>query len=167
MKRFWSSNLATLANQESTTSSCIDNFRFCLSINKNIRIIRFQWMNQTTKRKAPSEREVLTRTTRKDKHRKYRPISEMRQKTTTYHQGRFQDLWLGGAWVGEGSGDRLRSPAGTMQSPVRGPRGEAPWKLWSFEELQTFIWTTILNQPHHFYQTKKTWLWVLILSDNC
>ena len=40
-------------------------------------------------------------------------------------------------------------------------------KLWGFEELQTFIWTTILNQPHHFYQTKKTWLWVLILSDNC
>ena len=35
-------------------------------------------MNQTTKRKAPSGRAVLTRTTRKDKHRKYRPISEMR-----------------------------------------------------------------------------------------
>jgi hypothetical protein len=28
------------------------------------------------------------------------------------NQGRIQDLWLGGAWVGEGSGDRLRSPAG-------------------------------------------------------
>jgi hypothetical protein len=54
MKRFWSSNLVRLANQKSTTSSCIDNFRFCLSINKNGRIIRFQWMNQTTKRKAPS-----------------------------------------------------------------------------------------------------------------
>ena len=40
--------------------------------------IMFQWMNQTTKRKAPSGRAVLTRTTRKDKHRKYRPISEMR-----------------------------------------------------------------------------------------
>jgi hypothetical protein len=52
MKRFWSSNLAMLANQESTTSSYIDNFRFCLSINKNGRIIRFQWMNQMTKRKA-------------------------------------------------------------------------------------------------------------------
>jgi hypothetical protein len=35
-------------------------------------------MNQTTKRKAPSGRAVLTRTTRKDKHRKYRQISEMR-----------------------------------------------------------------------------------------
>jgi hypothetical protein len=33
-------------------------------------------MNQTTKRKAPSERAVLTRTTRKNKYRKYRPISE-------------------------------------------------------------------------------------------
>jgi hypothetical protein len=27
MKRFWSSNLVTLAYQKSTTSSCIDNFR--------------------------------------------------------------------------------------------------------------------------------------------
>jgi hypothetical protein len=45
---------------------CVDNFRFCLSINKNSRIIRFQWMNQTTKRKAPSGRAVSTRTTRKD-----------------------------------------------------------------------------------------------------
>ena len=53
-------------------------FRFCLSINKNSRIICFQWMNQTTKRKAPFGRAVLTRTTRKDKHRKYRPISETR-----------------------------------------------------------------------------------------
>jgi hypothetical protein len=62
----------------------------------------------------------------------------------------------------------LKIPTGPGQSPVRGPRGgEAPHKLWGFEELQTFIWTTILNQPHHFYQTKKTWLWVLILSDNC
>jgi hypothetical protein len=48
----------------------------------------------------------------------------------------------------------------------RGPRGRSPpLKLWGFEELQTFIWTTILNQSHHFYQTKKTWFWVLILSD--
>ena len=48
-----------------------------------------------------------------------------------------------------------------------GKARKAPRKLWGFEELQTFIWTTILNQPRHFYQTKKTWLWVLILSDNC
>jgi hypothetical protein len=34
--------------------------------------------NQTTKRKAPFGQAVLTRTTRKDKHRKYRTISEMR-----------------------------------------------------------------------------------------
>ena len=42
------------------------------------------------------------------------------------NQGRIQDLWLGGgggAWVGEGSEDRLRSPAGPRQSPGRGPRG--------------------------------------------
>ena len=49
-----------------------------MSIDKNGRIIRFQWMNQTTKRKAPSGRAVLTRTTWKDKHLKCRPISEMR-----------------------------------------------------------------------------------------
>jgi hypothetical protein len=35
-------------------------------------------MNQTTKRKAPSGRAVLTRTARKDKRQKYRSISEMR-----------------------------------------------------------------------------------------
>jgi hypothetical protein len=51
---------------------------------------------------------------------------------------------------------------------VGGPGGwNPPPKLWGFEELHTFIWTTILNQPHHFYQTKKTLLLILILSDNC
>jgi hypothetical protein len=44
-------------------------FPLCLSINKNGRIIRYQWMNQTTKRKAPSWRAVLTRTTREDKRK--------------------------------------------------------------------------------------------------
>jgi hypothetical protein len=41
---------------------------------------------------------------------------------------------------------------------TEGSRGTNPHprKLWGFEELQTFIWTTILNQPHNFYQTKKT-----------
>ena len=39
-------------------------------------------------------------------------------------QGRIQDLWLGGAWVGEGSGHRLRSPAGPRQSKGRGPGGQ-------------------------------------------
>ena len=39
-------------------------------------------------------------------------------------QGRIQDLWLGCAWVGEGSGDRWRSPAGRGQSPGRGPGGK-------------------------------------------
>jgi hypothetical protein len=28
-------------------------------------------------------------------------------------QGRIQDLWLGGAWVGEGSGDLLMSHSGS------------------------------------------------------
>ena len=30
-------------------------------------------------------------------------------------------------------------PAGPGQSPGKGPGGEAPGKLWGFEELQTFI----------------------------
>jgi hypothetical protein len=49
MKRFWTSNLVTLAYQKSITSSCIDNFSFCLFINKNGRIIRFQWIRVITK----------------------------------------------------------------------------------------------------------------------
>ena len=32
----------------------------------------------------------------------------------------------GGAWVGEGSGDRMRSPSGPGQSPGRRPRGPSP-----------------------------------------
>ena len=44
-----------------------------------------------------------------------------------------------GASVGEGSGDRLRSPAGPRQSPGKGPRGLSPRKLWGFKKLQTFI----------------------------
>ena len=46
----------------------------------------------------------------------------------------------GESCVGEGSGDRLRSPAGTGQSPGRGPGDQ----------------TTIFSQLHHCYQTKKT-----------
>ena len=68
-----------------------------------------------------------------------------------------------GAWVGERYGDRIRSPAAQGRAPGAKPTGSSG----GFEELQTFIWTTILNQSHHFYQTKKSWLWVLILSDNC
>ena len=41
-------------------------------------------------------------------------------------QGRIQDLGLGGACVGEGSGDLLRSPAGPGQIPSRGSRGTNP-----------------------------------------
>ena len=42
-------------------------------------------------------------------------------------QGRIQDLGLGGgAWVEEGIGDRLRSPAGPGQSPSRGSREAKP-----------------------------------------
>ena len=54
------------------------------------------------------------------------------------NQGRIQDLWLGGAWVGEGSGDRLRSPAGPRQSHGRGPRGRSPLEtleLWGITDI--------------------------------
>ena len=42
---------------------------------------------------------------------------------------------LGGTKVGEGSGDRLRSPAGPGQIPGRRPRGA---KLLGFEYLGSF-----------------------------
>jgi hypothetical protein len=42
------------------------------------------------------------------------------------YQGRIQDFVLGGTNVGKGSGDRLSSPAGPGQSPVRGPWGKKP-----------------------------------------
>ena len=48
---------------------------------------------------------------------------------------------LGGTKVGEGSGDRLRSPAGPGQSSGRGPQEEKsplPWKLLGFEYLGSF-----------------------------
>jgi hypothetical protein len=52
-------------------------------------------------------------------------------------QGRIQDFMLGGMKVGKGSRDRLRSPTGPGQSPVRGPRG-TPWNLLGFEYLGSF-----------------------------
>ena len=44
-----------------------------------------------------------------------------------------------GAGVGDGSGDRLRSPAGPRQSIGRGPGGRKPPEALGSEELQTFI----------------------------
>ena len=49
------------------------------------------------------------------------------------YQGQIQDFVLGGTKVGEGSGDRLRSPAGPGQNPGIGPR-----KLLGFEYLGSF-----------------------------
>ena len=54
-------------------------------------------------------------------------------------QGRIRDFVLGEMKVGEGSGDRLRSPAGPGHSPGRGPRGGSPPpKLLGFEYLGSF-----------------------------
>jgi hypothetical protein len=41
-----------------------------------------------------------------------------------HHQGRIQDLWLGGAWVGEGSGDRFQWVKD--RALVVGPGGQSP-----------------------------------------
>jgi hypothetical protein len=49
----------------------------CVGIFYNRSRVTHSW-KRCSKRKAPSGRAVLIRTTRKDKHRKYRPISEMR-----------------------------------------------------------------------------------------
>ena len=55
---------------------------------------------------------------------------------------RTQDFVLGGTKVGEGSGDRLRSPTGPGQSLCSGPWGGgaklSPRKLLGFEYLGSF-----------------------------
>ena len=56
-------------------------------------------------------------------------------------QGRIQDFVLEGTKVGEGSGDRLRSPAGPCRAlcPGRGHGGGGiPRKLLGFEYLGSF-----------------------------
>jgi hypothetical protein len=50
-------------------------------------------------------------------------------------QGRIQDFVFGGTKVGEGSGDRLRSPAGQGRALVGSPVGR---KLLGFEYLGSF-----------------------------
>ena len=55
------------------------------------------------------------------------------------NKGRIQDFVLWGTNVGEGSGDRLKSPAGPEQSPARGiPGAKARRKLLGFEYLGSF-----------------------------
>ena len=63
-----------------------------------------------------------------------------------------------GAWVGEGSGDRLRSPTGPGQKPVRGPRGAKPpissGGLRNYRHLfERQFWTnhTIFIRPKKLY----------------
>ena len=51
-------------------------------------------------------------------------------KKNVNYQGRIQDLWLGGAWVGEGSGDGPQLVQGRIL--IGGQGGEAPLKLWGF-----------------------------------
>ena len=72
----------------------------------------------------------------------------------SWYQGRIQDLWLGGSWVGEGSGDRLRSPAVQGRALVGDQKGgEAPRRLWSLRNyrhlLERQFWTnhTIFIRP--------------------
>ena len=65
-----------------------------------------------------------------------------------------------GAWVGEGSGDRLMSPAGRWQSPCRGPRVAKPPPLKSSGGLRNYrhlierqFWTnhTIFIRPKKYW----------------
>jgi hypothetical protein len=60
---------------------------------------------------------------------------------------------LGGTKVGEGSGDRLRSPAGQGQSPGKGPRGAKafPGSSWVLSIQEAFP-STILK---HFVNVMK------------
>ena len=44
-------------------------------------------------------------------------------------QGRTQDLWLWGTWVGEGSGDRLRSPLGPQWVKGRALVALGVWRI--------------------------------------
>ena len=67
-------------------------------------------------------------------------------------QGRIQDFVFGGTKVGEGSGDRLRSPAGQGRALVGGPVGRSPlgssWVL----SIQEAFPSTILK---HFVNVMK------------
>jgi hypothetical protein len=51
-------------------------------------------------------------------------------KKNVNYQGRIQDFWLGGEWVGEGSGDGPQLVQGRIL--IGGQGGEAPLKLWGF-----------------------------------
>ena len=55
--------------------------------------------------------------------------------TVNTSQGQIQDFVLGGTKVGEGSGDRLRSPAGSAL--VGGPGGQSPPEALT---VATMIW---------------------------
>ena len=60
--------------------------------------------------------------------------------TEMLHTGADPGCCVRGTKVGEGSGDRLRSPAGPWQSPGRGLRvsNPSPLKLLGFEYLGSF-----------------------------
>jgi hypothetical protein len=50
-------------------------------------------------------------------------------------QGRIQDLWLGGEWVGEGSGDRLGPQWVKGRALVVGPGGLAALGVWGITDI--------------------------------
>ena len=69
------------------------------------------------------------------------------------YQRRIQDFVLWGTNVGKGSGDRLRSPAGPGQSPVRGSRGQSPPEAPGFEYLGRFF----VNNFEAFYECDEVY----------
>ena len=82
-------------------------------------------------------------------------------------QGRIQDLWLGGAWVGEGSGDRLRSPPGLGQNPGRGHRGQSPHEALGILGITDIYLNDNFEPTTPFLSDQKNLTYVLILLNNC
>jgi hypothetical protein len=85
-------------------------------------------------------------------------------------QGRIHDFVLGGTKVGEGSVDRLRSPAGSGQSPGRAPVTKPPEApgFWIFRKLfrQQFwsilwMWWSVLKRMNLLQKVSKC------LSSEC
>ena len=87
-------------------------------------------------------------------------LSTQLQLVFVHMHGSGADPGLGGACIGEGSGDLLRSPAGSGPSPSRGSRGTNPTHtlvssggLRNYRHLFEQFWTnhTIFIRPKKLY----------------
>jgi hypothetical protein len=144
MKRFWSSNLVTLVNQKSTTSWCIDNFRFCLSKQDVRGIPRYMKISSACNSS----------------------ICIWLWMILMLKEHQYQDLSLLNALICKDLFFLIDNFRFCLSKQERSNRTFSMNESNDGKKSSIRIWMTILNQPHHFYQTKTTWLWVLILSDN-